>query len=205
MADVFVNPEGVFDRLVVLTDAGLSSTNPDKSLLTTMKPEQLALSVPADQAQIPWSSIVKVRSNRHRDDINVTFKGSSREELKNIGFKDAASRDAALRLIHKRLGPQFRWREEQYGLARAAGAPLITGALMSAFTYVSAMAATGLASGEEADIHGRNRAAKSAFVWALDLIGPTGVWIVGGLAVVGCILWMVGRVKRPPLMVTIAR
>jgi hypothetical protein len=205
MADVFVNPDGVFDRLVVLSDAGLSATNPDKSLLTSATPEQLALTVLPNQVQIPWSSIVKVRSNRHRDDINVTFKGSSREELKNIGFKDAASRDTALRVIHKRLGPQFRWREEQYGIARAAGAPLITGALMSAFTYVSAMAATGLANGEQADVHGRNRATKAMFVWALDLVGPTGVWIVGGLAVVGCVLWMVSRVKRPPLMVTIAR
>jgi hypothetical protein len=90
-------------------------------------------------------------------------------------------------------------------MGRAAGIPLIAGALLSAFTYVSAAAAVGLGNGEEADIHGRNRAAKAAFVWALDLLGPTGVWIVGGLAVVCCVLWMVSRIKRPPLMVTIAR
>jgi hypothetical protein len=205
MADVFVNPDGVFDRLVVLSDTGLSATNPDSSLLASATPEQLALLIPPNQVQIPWASIVKVRSNRHRDDINVTFRGSSREELKNIGFKDAASRDAALRAIQKRLGPQFRWREEQYGIGRAAGIPLVAGVVMSVFTYVSAMAAAGLANGEQADIHGRNRATKAAFVWALDLIGPTGVWVVGGLAVACCVLWMMGRIKRPPLMVTIAR
>jgi hypothetical protein len=205
MADVFINPTGIFDRLVVLSDAGLSTANPEKELIARITPEQIAQSVPAGQAQIPWSSIVKIRANRHRDDMNVTFTGADREELKNIGFKDASTRDAALRIMHKRLGPQFKWREVQYGMGRAAGVPFLVGATLGAFTYVSAMAATGLAAGERVDIHGRNRAAKMVFGWALDLLGPTGVSVIGALAISACLMWMVGRIKRPPLMVTIER
>jgi hypothetical protein len=205
MADIFVNPDGVFDRLVVLSDEGIVSANPDKTVLAHTPPEQLAQNPLKDRTAIPWTAIVKVRSNRHRDDINITFKGSSREELKNIGFKDVRTRDAALRAIHKRLGSQFTWSEDQYGMGRAAGVPLFVTALIGVFTYVSAIAAGGLAQGEQADIHGRNRAAKTAMVWVLDLLGPTGVWIVGGLVIACCVGWMVGRIKRPPLMVTIAR
>ena len=203
MAEVFVNPEGIFDRLVVVSDAGLSVVNPEKHLLMQTTPDRLAESVPPDQAQIRWAAIVKVRANRHRDDLNVTFKGSTREELKNISFKDASARDAAFEAIRKRLGPQFTLSEVQYGMGRAAGIPFLVGSLLGAFTYVSAMAAAG--AGDEVTIGGRNRAAKAAFAWALELLGPTGVWIVGALAVTGCLMWMVGRIKRPPLMVTIAK
>jgi hypothetical protein len=42
-------------------------------------------------------------------------------------------------------------------------------------------------------------------VWLLELIGPTGVIVVGALILICVAIWLVARVKTPPVMVQLKR
>ena len=209
MIEVFTGEDELFDRLLVVSDDALYVANPEKEKLTDIA-ARIRAGTPVKTAapeaeEIRYSDVSSVKANRFGDDLNVHYRQGSKTRMRNVTFEGAAQRDAALQALERTLGPQFRKREVQYGVVRAAFAPLLTTGGVAAFTYVSYMAASGLAAGEVADIHGRRRAEKRMFAWALGLLGPTGVAVVGGLIILGCVAWLIGRVKRPPLMVTLAR
>lgn len=204
MADLYVNVNGASDRLVVLADDGIVTANPDPSMLAGGGAEALAAAALATGNRIPYAAIQSIKANRFRDDVNIQYRDGSASRLTNIGFKDTTDRDRAVRAIHKRLGPQFRLREEQYSAGRAALAPMVTLLAVAGFTYLSVLAASEIAGGAVAEVRGRNQLMKSLYVWVLQTLGPTGVMIAGALIALGAVAWLVQRVKQPPRMVTIA-
>jgi hypothetical protein len=206
--DVLTGEDEMFDRLFVVTDDAVYVSNPDKEKLsgiTSQLREGAAVTtVVPDAEEIRHSAISSVKANKFRDDLNIYHRQGSRTRMKNATFRDSAARDIALAALARRLAPRFQKREVQYGAVRAALAPLLTAGGIAAFTYVSVQAAAGLAAGEEVDIRGRARGEKRMFAWALEILGPTGIGIVGSLLVLGCIAWLVARLKQPPLMITLS-
>jgi hypothetical protein len=203
MTDLYVNPDGVFDRLVVLAEDAIITSNPEKSVLAGGG-EGLAALALANGTRIPYAAIQSIKANRLRDDLNIRYRQAAESRLTNIGFKDATVRNLALRSIHKRLGPQFRVREKQYSAGRAALAPILTTVTIVGFTYISMLAATDLARGVEAQVRGRHQLVKSIYLSLLHTLGPTGVLLAGTLVTLASVAWLVLRVKRPPRMITIA-
>jgi hypothetical protein len=207
MIEVFTGEDELFDRLLVVSDDAAYVSNPDKEKLadiaSKIREGSPIKSVVPDADEIRYAAVSSIKANRFRDDLNIYHQQVGKTRMRNITFKDAARRDAALQALERRLAPRFTRAEVQYGVVRAALAPLLTTSALAALTYVSYMAAGGVAAGEAVDIHGRGRASKRMFAWALELLGPTGVAVVGGLIVLGCIGWLVARVKKPPLMVTL--
>jgi len=207
-ADVFASGEQLFDRLVVLTNEALFTADPDKQQLAGIAARVTATapavkSVVPDAAEISYKSISSVKANRHRSDLNVYYHDGSKDRMKNIDFDRAATRDRAFESLRRRLGPRFVKDEIQYGLAGAALAPLVTALVLAGITMFTMGAAQELADGVEAEIRGRNAAAKGIFVLVLNVLGPTGVMILGGLFVAGSIAWLVARLRKPPLMATL--
>ena len=207
MIEVFTGENELFDRLLVVSDDAVYVSNPDKEkvagIASKIREGTPVNSVVPDADAIRYAAVSSVKANRFRDDLNIYHQQAGKTRMLNITFKDAAHRDAALQALERRLAPRFTKAEVQYGVVRAALVPLLTTAALAALTYVSYMAAGGVAAGEAVDIHGRARAQKRMFAWALEILGPTGVAVVGGLIVLGCIGWLVVRVKKPPLMVTL--
>ena len=207
MIEVFTGENELFDRLLVVSDDAVYVSNPDKEkvagIASKIREGTPVNSVVPDADAIRYAAVSSVKANRFRDDLNIYHQQAGKTRMRNITFKDAAHRDAALQALERRLAPRFTKAEVQYGVVRAALVPLLTTAALAALTYVSYMAAGGVAAGEAVDIHGRARAQKRMFAWALEILGPTGVAVVGGLIVLGCIGWLVVRVKKPPLMVTL--
>ena len=70
--------------------------------------------------------------------------------------------------------------------------------LVALFTWLLHMAAVEMANGREADFSGRHSGIKAIVAWLIDLIGPTGVLIAGGLAIVLCLVGLAKRVSNPP-------
>jgi len=207
MIEVFTGENELFDRLLVVSDDAVYVSNPDKEkvagIASKIREGTPVNSVVPDADAIRYAAVSSVKANRFRDDLNIYHQQAGKTRMRNITFKDAAHRDTALQALERRLAPRFTKAEVQYGVVRAALVPLLTTAALAALTYVSYMAAGGVAAGEAVDIHGRARAQKRMFAWALEILGPTGVAVVGGLIVLGCIGWLVVRVKKPPLMVTL--
>ena len=207
-SDVFTGSEEMFDRLFVLTDVAVYASNPDKDKLpgiaSQLQGGASVKTVVPDAAEVLYSAISSVKANKYRDSLDIHHLQDAKSRMTNVTFKDAAARDTALAALARRLAPRFQKHEVQYGVIRAALVPLLTMAGFAAFTYVAVLAAAGIAAGEDVDIHGRGRAQKRMFAWALELLGPTGVGIIGGLIVLACLAWLVARVKQPPLMVTLS-
>ena len=207
-ADVFSSKEQLFDRLVVVTNDAIYAANPDKeqvaraAALVTAAGAAVKTAMPGAE-ELPFAKISKIETNRHRTDLNIHHHNGTRETIKNIDFDNAATRDRAFESLRRRLGPKFRKDEVQYGLGRAMLAPIVTALAFAGVTWFLMGAAQELRDGVEARTSGRNALIKSLFVLVLNVLGPTGVVIVGVLFVAAALWWLVARIKNPPLMATL--
>ncbi|HEY2941555.1 MAG TPA: hypothetical protein VGN09_03885 [Vicinamibacteria bacterium] len=189
-ARVLAGDDQMFDGRLVLTDD--------------------ALYVLPQEKEIRYDVISSVRANWFGDDLDIYHRRSSLpldDYTTNVTFKDTSARDTALEALEQRLAPRFQRHEVQYGVVRAGFAPFLMGVLVALFTYGSMWVAVLFAAGDEADFvkaAGQHATAARLHILVCRWLGPTGVAIVGGLVVFGCIVWLVKRVKQPPLMITLS-
>ena len=87
--------------------------------------------------------------------------------------------------------------------ARAVAAPGILLTIALAVTYACSQAAAEIETGREIVITGRHQAIKRLALSGLDLLGPTGVGVVGGLVALVAVGWMVRRAAKPPVAITL--
>jgi hypothetical protein len=122
-----------------------------------------------------------------------------------LTFKDASAKNIALAALERHLAPRLQRREVQYGVVRAALGPFLLGGLIAVSTFVAFHAAALIAAGDEAYFYKPGTSARGRlFIPVLKLLGPTGIAILGGLAVLACIVELVERVRRPPLMIILS-
>jgi hypothetical protein len=160
------------------------------------------------QKEVRYDVISCVRANWFGDDLDIYHRRSSLpldDYTTKVTFKDASARDTALEALEQRLAPRFQRHEVQYGVVRAALGPFFMGVFVALFTYGSMWTAVLFAAGDEANyVKGRHAAVARGHILVCRWLGPTGVAIVGGLVVLGCVVWLVKRVKQPPLMITLS-
>jgi site-specific recombinase len=65
-------------------------------------------------------------------------------------------------------------------------------------TALAMQAAAALQMAGEVEFTGRKKGLKQLVVWILELLGPTGVGIIGGLICALCLWTLVQRLKAPP-------
>lgn len=206
-ADVFLNPDGLFDRFVALTADALVVANPDRNELTAWAAAGSA-AIPravATGTVVPFASVSKLSTNHYSDVLNVHWRDASRERLTSVHFENAAARDACWASLRRRLGMAFTFSDVQFGRARALVSPAITLGVIGALTWLFHTAAAGLAAGEEPTVRGRNAMVKRMAVGAMDFLGPTGVLVVGALLTVLAVAWATARLRTPPRMLTLVR
>jgi hypothetical protein len=206
---VFLNPPGLFDRLVVLTPEAILVANPDALAMARLSanPDAAAWASALGEAPttVPYAAITHIRTNKHGDTLTIRYRQGPRSRLMTISLKDTATRDDVWDRLYRRVGRSFVFSDVQFGRVRAAVAPVLTAAACVAATWLLSMVAAELAGGAEAEIRGRNAAVKQALVFVVDRLGPTGVIVAGTLAAASAALWGVARVRVPPRMLTLAR
>ena len=207
--DYFVNPTGLFDRLVLFTDDAIVVANPEPTALagltTALQSASWQQLLAASSTVIPYAAVSKVSTNQYRDVVSIRYRDHARGRFANIGFKDTATRDRALANLRRRLGGEFEFSEVQYGRLRAAVGPLLTVIACLALTWLFHRVAIELAGGATADITGRQALGKNLAVGTLRALGPLGVLIVGSLAIIIGLAWGSSRMRQPPRMLTLAR
>lgn len=107
--------------------------------------------------------------------------------------------------IQSHLGDEFTSMTEKYNLPRAAFGSLMTLTILIIVTWLLHGAAAEIADGAEADFSGRNSGIKKIFYWALDLLGETGILIIGGLLMLLAVLTLIRRIKEPMIVTTIKK
>ena len=82
----------------------------------------------------------------------------------------------------------------------AAKSPLVVLAVIAFSVFLLVNAAAELADGEDVTVTGRNRGLKKLLAFVLETIGPTGVYIVGGVLSGLALYRLVQRIKNPPVV-----
>ena len=138
-------------------------------------------------------------SDSTSDTIDIKW-GS--DDDKNIALPDAQTRDELAAALSERLDG-FSSKTVEFSRPRAALLPMSWGGGLAFFTWVFHQAALQMQAGQEAEIEGRHRAIKQLVASAIDLIGPAGVLVTGGVMISLTAFWLVKRVGDPPIMTTL--
>ena len=202
-------------------------TNPDsekgKPSLVRLTPETMCLVVvPAEDLEktvavlesggsvlmqnIPLAAIAQLQGDEGDNDLIVTFKqGEVHTDSVTITLADTAKRDELLDALVCHLGTG--WVRERQPMSRLTASmwPIGVAAFFCLMTYFMYDEAQQIAKGQQLHPFGRKLPTILFSVvahWVEGLIGSTGVLIIGGLAVAGCLLWLVSRVTHPPVRIT---
>ena len=199
-AHVWTDEKAAFESLVALDENSILVASPDGSKIAEIA-EQICSGTPPISAlkgskarQIQLDTLKYIKSNRHSTVVTYKISGADgKDKLGNFTMKQEHRDDlfAKLNLLCSR---GFKYTETQFNQLRAALVPLITICIVVLFTFISHGAAIQMAEEGAVEIRGRHALMKRLFAWALDVLGPTGVIIVGGIIGILCLVWMVKRI-----------
>lgn len=151
---------------------------------------------------IPLRRIERVCVDRTDDnDMDIAFRDGKEKETETITVEDRGVRDEIFDAMQRALGPRMTEYSDQYSVPRSIFGALVTLTLTGLVTWWLAAAAASIRAAEAIEITGRKKGIKQLFVWALDLLGPWGVSIVGSIVGALVVFYLIHRVKNPPLMV----
>ncbi len=203
----WIDPERIFDSVVVLTDDALYVCNPPEERAREIAAaleagEPASMVMKEDPTTILVGGITKVRYDRKDDDVTIHYRAGKESDDKNISFSSAEERDAFMIELAERL-PECDSDTVEWGPVRAALGPLAFGGFAGFMTWVLHAAAVAMAAGAEAEASGRRAGLKKLVMGAVELIGPIGVLVVGGLVLALTGAFLVMRVKNPPIWTTL--
>ena len=207
----WVDSSSPFDSVIVLTKEVILVANPAQGeqreqLRKALEAEEpLQEIVPKDSKVIPLSALQSVKSNKHNDLVWLTWLHGKEKKFDNISMPTREDRDSFFDALRTILEPGFSFDVKEHTRIGTAVKPIVGAIVVAGVTWVCYAAAVDLASRGAVDVHGRHRGIKRLVVWTLDLLGPTGVVVVGTLVVLCMFWWLVARVKTPPVMMTLTR
>jgi hypothetical protein len=152
----------------------------------------------ADATHVVLRSVSRVQQSSDDEDIDFITRDGKDEKTKSITIRDPGLRAEIFTAIEKATQGRFARHEDQYSRPRAAFASALALTIVGFLTKISASAAAVIASTEDYEVEGRKQGLKRLIVWILDLLGPTGVWIVGGLICALAAWSLYTKIKSPP-------
>jgi hypothetical protein len=205
----WVHPDST-DRLVSISEGVLYVADLDGEPLRKAKKAldrgEPALTVlEGAKAAVPLDCITKVQSNLHHTFIDITWKeGGALSESHdlNIHCADDDSRHEIIDVLQERLGPGWRRDEVEYTRLRAMLAPLGFIAFFAFLTFCFYKALTSPSEGSGGKVV-RTNIIGAIFVWVANLLGPVGVIVLGSVFIIGGCVWLVMRLQKPPIMLTL--
>jgi hypothetical protein len=152
---------------------------------------------------IPYEHVRKVESNLHHRFVDVTWQGPDNKATTetNLLLPDKDARDQTMDSLQHRL----RWKRQiiQHNRLQAAWPPVVIIGFFGFVTFCMVMAARH----PEGDSGGtkfvRTNWLGAIFVWVFNIFGPVGVALIGAPFVPAGVVWLVMRMMRPPIMLTL--
>jgi len=205
----WLDEESPTNRVVVLSEDAVYSAHPSKKQMPAISAaleegQHVASVVKDDVTAVPIGAISMVEYDRTGDDIEIEYALGREKKTESIWFSSAEQRDDFAAQLAERL-TDFTSETKVYGPVRAAVGPIGFGAVVAFFTWVLHGAAVALAGGADVDVSGRRAGLKRLVMGIVELIGPTGVLVVGGLLLALTVAVLVMRIKEPPIMVKMKR
>ncbi len=208
---VWIDPDSLFDRIVVLVDGALIVANPSGDGEPEAAKQKIEAGQPVLEAlgskakTIRFDKIKKLSSNKHSDMVDYQHDSDGKLEADNISMASQEARDQLFEALRGKLDSTHTYDCREFSRARGAFAPIIWIAIVVGATALLSGAASEIAEGKTPDIEGRRALLKRLLAWVLEFLGSTGVLIVGGIITVACIFWLIKRIQLPPIMMTFKR
>ncbi len=143
-------------------------------------------------------SVKKAQLSTADADIDFDIEGGKDDKTVSLSFEDAGIREQVFAAVEQVTANRLRRFEDSYGRARAMFASLATLTSLMIGTKIAFGAAVAIRAADEIEISGRKKGMKQMVVWAIDLLGPWGVSILGGLLCSLAIYTCVLRYQAPP-------
>ncbi|WP_269541461.1 hypothetical protein [Cerasicoccus fimbriatus] len=204
---IFTNPKGIFETLLALGPDYIVTANPRDAELTSAAGalQRDAANLPKGAKVIPFGTIKRIQYNEKKpDELDISYKVGKESKSASFSFVSDDELVAVYSQLKQNLSG-FTEKRQELNAVTAAIKPLIFTVFFAAVTYGFFRGAQDLASGADADTSGRRGLIKKVFVWLLEVLGPIGVLIVGGIIVALCIVSLVKRVGNPPVFVSLIR
>jgi hypothetical protein len=174
-----------------------------------MRPEfaagEIPAAVPKKATIIPLEQIKKVESNLHHESITIDYlePGRTEESSKNILCNGKEMRDQLMDALHERLA---NWKRAQivHSRWRAAVAPSIILAFLAFIGFCFFMVATGHDEGANDGKPVRTNWIGMIILAIYDFFGPIPIVVLAMLLLIPTVIWLVLRVRTPPIMDTIS-
>jgi hypothetical protein len=154
---------------------------------------------------IPYDRIRKVESNLQLSFLDFTWeeKPDADPTETNVLCPDKDSRDEILAGLRGRLGPGWDRKVVYYSRLRASWPPLVVIGFFGFITFCFVMAARDPGQGDGQSKTVRTNWLGAIFVWVLNLFGPVGAGLLGGLFILAGVAWLVARMVKPPVVLTL--
>ena len=205
MTAVWCADDTFLDQLIFLNDSNLVVDSPKDEEAPRIK-EALLGGTPAaqllssDSIDIPLLSITSIQTDRNDEDIEIFYKVEGEEKTRTLRMASPEKRDEVYTKLKAAFGDRFTESEHQYSVPRAAFGSLASLTTFGLLTWGGAKFAALLRAAEDYDIEGSRQGTKQLIAWVLEWLGPTGVYIVGGLFCALSALVLYQRVTSPQSM-----
>ena len=197
--------EGDATQLVLVSDEAVYAENAPNArsagMVEQLRSGQVPTRVFSDKADhIVLRDTRRIRQSSSDSDIDFDVGEGKQSKSVSLTISDNGIRDEVFGAVEHATEGRFQRYEDSYTRPRAAvGA--FTALTVFGFGTLGAMAAAAAFRGvEEVHVEGRKQGLKYLVVWLLDLLGPVGVGIIGGLICALCLWTLVQRLKSPPHM-----
>ena len=202
LGNVWINPTGRPDKIVILHDSSLIVSNPGRRALRRFESDVTAGMLHMDllgkdMLLIPYNSITRVIADERRPQLIVRFRGGRKMLSENIRFAGTGLRDEVFQALKDDGGSRFDLiHVKQGGFWRSVPYVLVAG-LLSYLTYDTAAMTLKIAKGWTFPILESNQQIKAAVVQFSQTYGPISIIIVGTVLVLATLLWVLMRASKP--------
>jgi hypothetical protein len=202
LGNVWINPTGRPDKIVILHDNALIVSNPGRRALRRFEADVTAGMLHLDllgkdMLLIPYNSITKIIADERKPHLIVRFRGGRRMLSEIINFAGTGLRDEVFQALKDDGGSRFDMIViKQGGFWRSVPYVLIAG-LLSYLTFDTYVIAWKVANGWTFPILETYPQVKPTVVQFAQSVGPISVLIVGISLVLATLLWVMVRASKP--------
>jgi hypothetical protein len=199
----WLEAEGDATRVVAVSDEAVyaESLQGDRlqAVETALRDGQSPARAFSDKAtHVVLRDATRVQLSTADDDIDFSLGSGKQAKTVSLRIDDAGLRDEVFAEIEQVTDGRLRRYEDRLSRPRAAFASLMALTVFGLLTVVGARAAAAVQAADEIEVSGRKQGIKYLVLGALDLLGPLGIGILGGLICALCLATLVMRLRQPP-------
>ncbi|MBL8262636.1 MAG: hypothetical protein JNM58_09430 [Xanthomonadaceae bacterium] len=150
-----------------------------------------------DAKHVAFRAMTRVQYNEHETDIEFHHRDGKDDSVVSVFVETPGLRERIYTHLRAQLADQFGAYESHFSRWRSAFGSLVALTLFILGTLMARSAAITVRAAGEIEYEGRRQGMKKLLVGVLDLLGPTGVSVVGGILVLLAGLVLYSRLKEP--------